>query len=60
MKRFVLGFVCGALVAATIGAFAARVVGENGRLQGWTITIDGEEVCSDPTARISQRDIECD
>ena len=39
---------------------AAQVVGTNGYLTGWSVTKDGDEVCSDPYIWTSTREIECD
>lgn len=60
MKRFFSGFVFGVMLGATVSAFAAHLVGGNGYLIGWDVTVDGEEVCSDPYVWMSTRQIDCD
>lgn len=59
-RRFIAGFLCGALVTAGGAAIAAKIVGSNGYMSGWTVTSDGDEICSDPYVRTSTREIECD
>lgn len=59
MRKFVYGFVVGVMCAAATGVFAAKLVGENGYLHGWTVEVDGEEVCSDPYIYISSREVQC-
>jgi hypothetical protein len=60
MKRFVAGLLLGLLLGFTGSAFAARMVGDNGYLIGWTVTVGGEEICADPYVWVSTREIECD
>lgn len=60
MKTFIAGFLVGLATALAVTAFAAAVVGSNGYLQGWDITKDGEQVCSDPYIWVSTKEIECD
>jgi hypothetical protein len=60
MRRFLLGFFCGVIASATVGVFAAQVVGGNGWLRGWSIMKDGEEICDDPYVWVSIKEIECD
>ena len=47
--KLVLGMFVGISDGATASAWAAGVFGD-GTLTGWSVTKDGEEVCSDPTA----------
>lgn len=60
MKKFIAGFLAGVVATLSITALAAKVVGDNGYLLGWSITKDGEEICSDPYVWTSTREIECD
>ncbi|GIK84792.1 MAG: hypothetical protein BroJett026_02730 [Betaproteobacteria bacterium] len=60
MKRFVSGFMLGVMVGVAASAAAARLVGDNGYLIGWEVTVNGEQVCSDPYVWTSTREIECD
>lgn len=60
MRKFVAGFVAGTLFATATMALAAKVVGNNGHLLGWSVTVDGEEVCDSPYVWQSLREIECD
>jgi len=56
-----IGFLLGAAVSLGSGEAVpiAHVVGENGHLLGWDVTIEGEVVCSDPYAWISTKELEC-
>jgi hypothetical protein len=59
MSRFFAGVVLGLILGSSVAAFAAGVFG-SGPLTGWTVTKDGEEVCSDPDVNESSKEIECD
>jgi len=59
MRRFVLGLLIGIFIGAAASSYAAGIFGQ-GTLSGWTVTKDGEEVCSDPSVDGSSREIECD
>ncbi|MGB6350635.1 MAG: hypothetical protein WBG10_11480 [Pseudolabrys sp.] len=59
MTRFVWGLFVGLFIGMTASAYAAGVFG-SGTLSGWTVTKDGEEVCSDPDVDTSGKEIECD
>ena len=48
MTRFIAGVFVGFVIALALSAYAARIVGESGTLQGWSVIIEGEEACSDP------------
>ena len=48
MKKYIVGFIAGLATALVVSAFAAKLVGSDGYLTGWSITKDGEEICSDP------------
>lgn len=62
MRKFILGFICGAFLfgSLTIGAssLAPKVIG-TGYLKGWSVEVEGTEVCDDPYIS-SVRTIECD
>ncbi|MCH8180223.1 MAG: hypothetical protein IIA02_10635 [Proteobacteria bacterium] len=60
MKRFIFGMIFGALLGAGGFSWAAKVVGGNGYLTGWSVTVNGEEACSAPYIWLSTREIECD
>jgi hypothetical protein len=49
----------GVVIGITASAYAAGVFG-TGTLNGWTLTKDGEEVCSDPEVDTTSKEIECD
>ena len=59
MTRFLCGLVTGAVLGIALSASAAGVFGD-GYLTGWTVTHDGEEVCTDPSVSRATREIECD
>ena len=59
MTRFVWGLLVGLFIGMTVSAYAAGVFG-SGTLSGWTVTKDGEEICSDPEVDTSAKEIECD
>jgi hypothetical protein len=59
MLRFILGVILGCFLGILGSAFAAGVFG-SGTLDGWTVTKDGEEVCSDPEVDIIRKEIQCD
>jgi hypothetical protein len=58
MRKFVAGFFLGFLLAGG-GAWAANCFGE-GYLMGWTVTMQGDEVCSDPFVWAGIKEIECE
>jgi hypothetical protein len=59
MARFIVGILTGIFLGAAISAYAAGVFG-SGTLTGWSVTKDGEEVCSDPEVNTASKEIECD
>lgn len=59
MRKFLLGLIAGILLGGSIATYAAGVFGD-GYLMGWTVTKDGEEVCSDPFTWPGIKEIECD
>jgi len=60
MRRFIAGLIVGVTIGATAAAYAAVVVGNDGTLSGWSVTKDGEEVCTDPSVAVATKEIECD
>jgi hypothetical protein len=56
--KFVSGAVFGAVLAMAASAYAATCVGA-GDLLNWTVSVDGEEVCTDPSVDIVSKEIEC-
>lgn len=60
MKQGVVGFVLGVVLATALSVAAARIVGDNGWLVGWTVEVGGQEVCADPYIWIATKQIECD
>jgi hypothetical protein len=59
MWKFLAGVSIGIVLGSAMAATAAGLFGE-GYLSGWTITKDGEEVCSDPYAWAESKELECD
>jgi hypothetical protein len=59
MSRFLAGLILGSFLGIMGSAFAAGIFG-SGTLEGWTVTKDGEEVCSDPEVDVGNKEIECD
>jgi hypothetical protein len=62
MRKAIL--VSAIILAASTGfvfgtTYQPRVIG-TGYLSGWSITHDGEEICSDPYVWEGTREIECD
>ena len=53
----IIGFIMGSSVSFLS---AARLVGSSGYLSGWSVTVEGEEVCSDPYVWTSVKEIDCD
>jgi len=48
------------MFGAVTAGMAAVIAGNDGTMTGWSVTKDGEEICSDPTISISSKEIECD
>ena len=60
MKKYLIGFICGMVFGVTGSVFAAKIVGGNGYLMGWDVSVGGEQVCRDPFIWPTLREIECD
>jgi hypothetical protein len=56
--RFVVGVVVGVLLAGSAAMATPRIIGD-GYLFGWTVTVEGEEVCDTPFVWSGIREIEC-
>lgn len=59
MRKFAAGLLVGLVLGSSMAAWSAGVFG-TGPLMGWTVTKDGEEVCSDPSVDVNSKEIECD
>jgi hypothetical protein len=59
MAKFIGGVVLGLVLGMSATGWAAGVFG-SGTLSGWSVTKDGEEVCSDPDVDTSSKEIECE
>ena len=57
--KFIAGFVAGLVLGGTAGVHAAGCFG-SGYAMGWTVELNGEEVCSDPYIWTGINEIECD
>lgn len=60
MLRLVSGLIAGFVLGVAATGHAQRVVGQNGYLVGWEVTMDGGTVCTDPYVHIGSQEIECD
>jgi hypothetical protein len=59
MVRFVAGLLVGIVLALALSAYTARIVGQSGTLDGWSVIVEGEEACSDPEVDIAGKEISC-
>jgi hypothetical protein len=59
MTQFVIRLVLGVFVGSSVTAFGAGIFG-TGALKGWSVTKEGEEVCSDPTVDADAKEIQCE
>jgi len=48
MRKFFAGLAVGLALGTASTAMAAMVAGDSGFLFGFTVTYNGEEICSDP------------
>ncbi len=60
MKQFLMGLALGLLVGISSTVFAAKLLGDDGFLTGWEVTVGDETICSDPYIWTSTHEIECD
>jgi len=60
MRVFAIGLILGLILGCAATACAAALVGANGYLHGWSVTKEGEEVCTDPYVRVGENKIECE
>lgn len=60
MKKITIGFIAGLIAGAAVPAGAAALVGGTGYLFGWTVTMNGDEICDAPFIWAGTREIECD
>jgi hypothetical protein len=60
MRKIAIGFIAGMIAGAAVPVGAAALVGSTGYLFGWTVTMDGDEVCDTPFVWTALREIECD
>ena len=59
MRKFITGFITGAFLAAAAPVAAASLVGNSGYLFGWTVTVNGNDICDSPYIWTATREIEC-
>lgn len=60
MLKFWVGLTCGLTLGAAGSSTAAQLVGSSGYLTGWTVTLDGDEICDMPYVWTATKEIECD
>ena len=64
MKTCIFGLAVGLIVSSAFAAYADADDIESfiasGYARGWTVSIKGNEVCSDPYVWSASKDIECD
>lgn len=59
MKQFIFGVVLGLTLGLLATSGAARVIGLDGYLRGWDVTIQGDTLCTNPYVWNVTRHIEC-
>jgi len=59
MIKFLSGMVFGLLLGIALSSFAATIIGNTPTLTGWTVTANGQPVCSDPEVDFNDKEIEC-
>jgi hypothetical protein len=60
MVRFFGGLIIGLVIGSAVGAFAAFISGDEGRLTGWVVIQEAEILCSEPYVWTATKEIECD
>lgn len=60
MRKFLAGVGVGLALGAASAAGAAQLVGNSGYLTGWSVVLDGEEICYMPFIWTATKEIECD
>jgi hypothetical protein len=60
MLKFISRLTLGVILGVSASAVAARVVGDNGTLTGWSVVIQGEEAFSDPEVDMASMEISCE
>jgi len=58
MSKFMMGLLVGLMLGSGVAAIAAGVFG-SGELTGWSVMMDGEEVCTDPDTDVASKEILC-
>lgn len=59
MTRFIVGMAVGLVIGLGASAYAATCIGSGG-LHGWTVIVQGEEACTDPSVDPTSKEIECE
>jgi hypothetical protein len=59
VTKFIVGLIIGLTIGMTATAWAAGCFG-SGDAEGWTVTKDGDEVCTDPSIDSKSKEIECE
>ena len=60
MIRFFSGLGLGLFLGISFSTYAATIVGNTPTLTGWTVTVNGRSVCTDPEVDFKAKEIECD
>ena len=60
MLRFLAGLLVGACLGIASSGYAVTFVGKSSELQGWVVTVWGEEACKNPFVDIEAREIACE
>lgn len=60
MRKYLIGFIVGLGLGASVPVAAASIVGSTGYLLGWTVTKNGYEICYMPFVWTVTKEIECD
>ena len=62
LKQLTFGIAIAVLASTSFvlgGSYGPRLIG-TGYLQGWTVSINGKEICDDPYVWDGTHEIECD